>query len=419
MEKNVFKILACMAVIAMLAPNKASATTFDDDETVVFDGIHYMLNDNDKTAETHWAIFPLIRTGVLSKASSYPYPDPICYYDRGENYEALGSLVIPENVGEYTVTEIGDYSFHNSGVTNVTISSKVKRIGEGAFIWNDALSSLELPDGVKTIGDNAFRFCKSLTTVALPSSVQSIGYGCFADCDMLATFSTGDGLTTIPNGAFARCEKMMTLNIGKSIEKITGWAFIGCDALRNIYIDENNSTFSYTDGKLMNTSTKTLVYCSNIAENVYRIPAGTIEIGECALIYNSNVKCLVLPASVSAFGLNSVAECPNLTSVHAMAAVPPVIDPYNQVFSNIARHCTLNVPVGSLELYKEAPVWKDFKEIVENPTTGVDDIEASSAAADNNVYSLDGRIVKQNATNLDDLGEGIYIHQGKKHFIKK
>ena len=39
---------------------------------------------------------------------------------------------------------------------------------------------------------------------------------------------------------------------------------------------------------------------------------------------------------------------------------------------------------------------------------------AASKAVDSNVYTIDGRIVKQNATDLSGLAPGIYIFQGKK-----
>ena len=430
MEKNVFKILACMALIVALAPNKASATTFDDDETVVFDGIHYMLNDNDKTAETHWAIFPLIRTGggAPKRARSlFPGGYLYCLYvyypsfeeeEEPVNYENLGALVVPEKVGAYTVTIIGEYAFNHSGITSVKIGKNVTTIGECAFIWNEKLATIEWPEALTWIGSWAFCHCNEITSVTVPNSVKKMGIGCFSDCENLTEFSTGSGVDEIGLLTLEACGKLTTVNIGPSVKKIGEAAFYGCDALREINIDPANPHFTFTDGALVDNDQKMIVHFTK-GKSTLRIPNGIEEIQDCLLYFRDDVKCLVIPPSVSKFGWRSVAYCPNLTSIHSMAKVPPVLAPNDYVFLDVAEHCTLNVPVGSLELYKEAPVWKDFKEIVENPATGVDDIEASSAAADNNVYSLDGRIVKQNATNLDDLGEGIYIFQGKKHFIKK
>ena len=49
--------------------------------------------------------------------------------------------------------------------------------------------------------------------------------------------------------------------------------------------------------------------------------------------------------------------------------------------------------------------------------TAVTDVTVSKAL-NSNVYTIDGRIVKQNATTLEGLGQGIYIFQGKKYVVK-
>jgi len=50
---------------------------------------------------------------------------------------------------------------------------------------------------------------------------------------------------------------------------------------------------------------------------------------------------------------------------------------------------------------------------VEAPSA-VEEVVADSREADNNVYTLDGRIVRRDATSLDGLDKGIYLYKGKK-----
>ena len=38
--------------------------------------------------------------------------------------------------------------------------------------------------------------------------------------------------------------------------------------------------------------------------------------------------------------------------------------------------------------------------------------------ADNNIYSINGHLVRRNANTLDNLPKGIYIVNGKKHIVK-
>lgn len=38
--------------------------------------------------------------------------------------------------------------------------------------------------------------------------------------------------------------------------------------------------------------------------------------------------------------------------------------------------------------------------------------------ADNNIYSINGQLVRRNANTLDNLPKGVYIVNGKKHIVK-
>ena len=53
----------------------------------------------------------------------------------------------------------------------------------------------------------------------------------------------------------------------------------------------------------------------------------------------------------------------------------------------------------------------------EKVPTAVTDVTVSKPV-NSNVYTIDGRIVRANATSLDGLDRGIYIFQGKKHIVK-
>ena len=51
-------------------------------------------------------------------------------------------------------------------------------------------------------------------------------------------------------------------------------------------------------------------------------------------------------------------------------------------------------------------------------TTGVSTPQTVKPAVSSNIYSLDGRIVRRNASSLDGLSKGIYVYQGKKVVVK-
>ena len=51
-------------------------------------------------------------------------------------------------------------------------------------------------------------------------------------------------------------------------------------------------------------------------------------------------------------------------------------------------------------------------------TTGISTPQTIKPAVSSNIYSLDGRIVRRNASSLDGLSKGIYVYQGKKVVVK-
>ena len=232
--------------------------------------------------------------------------------------------MVPEAVGECSVTKIGDYAFNNSGVTSVEIGKNVTKLGDGAFIWNDKLTTVKWAGNLTEIGDFVFRRCTQLSNMAFPNSVKKVGGLCFSECDNLTEFSTGAGLENISPLMFEACRKLATINIGASVSDISANAFSGCDALRNINIDAANTHF--TNGK-----------------DTCQIPEGIEKIASFSLCYNDDLRCLVIPASVSALGYYSVSECPNLVAIHCKSAVPAEIAETDKVFTKVASHCTLYV----------------------------------------------------------------------------
>lgn len=55
---------------------------------------------------------------------------------------------------------------------------------------------------------------------------------------------------------------------------------------------------------------------------------------------------------------------------------------------------------------------------IKGKTTGISTPRTIKPAVSSNIYSLDGRIVRRNASSLDGLSKGIYVYQGKKVVVK-
>lgn len=97
--------------------------------------------------------------------------------------DTLDCLSIPDTMGGYPVTAIGERAFANDWE-----------------IWR-----VSIPNSVTTIGAEAFSGCDMLDSITIPGSVVTIGNGAFANCSALWELDISDGVTVIGDNAFFGC----------------------------------------------------------------------------------------------------------------------------------------------------------------------------------------------------------------------
>ena len=110
------------------------------------------------------------------------WSDPTPWFEDRLEYNAI--------VVEEGVTAIGDYAFaYSSALTSVTLPDSLTYIGNGAFEYCSGSPAVTLPEGVTTVGEWAFAYWSELETLTLPATLISIGNGAFEVCDGLTTVS--------------------------------------------------------------------------------------------------------------------------------------------------------------------------------------------------------------------------------------
>ena len=165
----------------------------------------------------------------------------------------LTSVVIPDSV-----TSIGDWAFYHCGnLTSVIIGDSVTSIGNCAFFDCSGLTSVIIGDSVTSIGYSAFSYCYDLTSVVIPDSVTSIGNGAFSDCYSLTSVTIGNGVTSIGYGAFGSCYDLTSIEIPDSVTSIGDSAFEGCSSLTSVTI--GNGVTSIGDSAFWDCSSLTSV----------------------------------------------------------------------------------------------------------------------------------------------------------------
>ena len=161
---------------------------------------------------------------------------------------------IPEKLGNYTVTGLGDYSFateengsplydiHHTKIQSVTIPQCVTSIGEAAFAQCRALQSLTIDDAAISIGDWAFDECLKLTTLSLGKKITTIGDYAFDDCRILNNVTIPQSVTSIGKQAFGRCYGMDSFTIEDAATSIGEYAFWDCQKLETLSLGKNITT---------------------------------------------------------------------------------------------------------------------------------------------------------------------------------
>lgn len=142
-------------------------------------------------------------------------------------------------------------------------------------------------------------------------------------------------------------------------------------------------------------------------------------IGDGAFKNNKYLEQITIPSTINKIGDAAFAGCVNLAVIIIYVENP--IDITNartragssSVFEGVNMEtCVLYVPDNSVTAYKAADGWKDFKTILPISTLGIQGIGLDGQPFE--VYNMQGRKVRHEATSLDGLPKGVYIINGKK-----
>ena len=226
--------------------------------------------------------------------------------------ESLVSVTIPNSV-----TSIGEYAFDGcSSLTSITIPDSVTSIGSSAFNGCSSLTNITIPESVTSIGAGIFCYCKSLASITIPNSVTSIGGDAFDGCSSLTNITIPDSVASIGIRAFKGCSSLTNITIPDNVTSIESSAFSRCSSLTNINVSDNNKNYRSIDGVLFNKDkTEIIKYPAKKEKTSYDIPNSITSIGEFAFGDCSSLKNITIPDSVTSIGYSAFEYCSSLTNI--------------------------------------------------------------------------------------------------------
>lgn len=240
-------------------------------------------------------------TTLVTKKTLVRYPSA----KKGNDTDATFTLK------DANILEIAPYAFQGlNEISQINLSDKVTKIGEGAFADCSKLSVVTNYDNVTSLGDYAFENCVSLNALQkLPAKLEILNANVFNNCPSITD-----------------------LQIPADIKYIYNTAFDGCANLKNITIPKSTATNPYiyditrdNNGKEVTNKVENSRYCTddgilyikNIGSNtlgIVRYPMGKSDT-------TYTIKPSIDNASIISIYNNAFKNCSKLSNVNIIKKV--------------------------------------------------------------------------------------------------
>lgn len=263
----------------------------------------------------------------------------------------LGDLTIPDTLGGYPVTYIGDCAFYKrDDLTGVTLPKYLSTIESNSFAYCHNLKSVTFNNKLLIINPCAFLYCGSLTSIKLPSSLYVIGGQAFGYCDHLESVSMPNNLSYILKSAFFCCINLKKVTIPAGVEVIEEKAFEACWALESV---------TFKEGKLTTIGKRAFADCRSLLK--ISIPDTVTDLGTDTFLGCTELRTVTLGKGITTIGSGTFMDCEFLSTV----TVPKnVVKIEEQAFSGCSYLHTLYI--ASPELIKKLTGINDHEGFLAN-----------------------------------------------------
>lgn len=320
---------------------------------------------------------------------------------------------------------VGGYAFYGCEKLSIVEFPSLQSVQEKAFANCSSIEDFYLPDAVTDIPKDLFLGCSSLMSVSIGPNIKSIKSNPFDSCTSLKKIVFRDGAERL---RFDIQEGKLVLNLidsyginwhvynifanlpieevylGRPLSEydyryksVKGQEYIympfaGSNTLRKVVFGPNVKIipYGYYDGDVKYREGSEIGFfesCSNLesinfAGNSYVqignkafskctsletvvLPHNVIKVGNRAFEQCSSIRDLSIGYSCKYLGSNAFEGCDMIANIEVYAPEPPDCGDFsNHTYTN----AKLNIPLGSMDKYKNISPWNKFWNISEDPS---------------------------------------------------
>lgn len=308
-----------------------------------------------------------------SLEGSLSIPEGVLYVEAGAFCNSL-------DVDNWEIPN-GERLLANNNLTGtLSLPSTLEYIGEDAFRCCNFTGELHLPESLKRIGNNAFNGCRNFTgELHLPEKLAQIdptdgmwpATGAFLGMTgIVGRLEIPDGLKNI-NG-FAGLN-ISTIIFPEAPIEIGAWAFAYSKIRNNVIIPETVTTIGgmafygcempsvVLPSSLVRISGWSFYGCKNLTDTL-NIPKNVEAIENLAFMHCEKLVAVTLPSKLTVIGESAFENCFSLEYIRCDALEPPAV--HESTFYGVNKdNFTLEVPEQSVDAYRNASGWKEFRRI--------------------------------------------------------
>ncbi len=278
---------------------------------------------------THIGQNAFLDTGLYTVSDAYGViyaANWVVGYDTERN---IAAVVLKDDV-----IGIADYAFSESEtLMSVEGLSRVRYIGEGAFMDCRALTEVRLNNNLTEIPPFAFFQCVQLTGVGtFPVTLRSIGLGAFFQCDKLTQIDLSGcpRLESVGELAFYSCESVERLVLNEGLKTIGAMAFYHNSAEELVI---PSSVTSIGDRAFM----------LSLALQSVTFNEGLEELGAYAFRYAQTLTELNLPDSLKKIGKGAFLQCAAVEKINFGGGLEEIGD---YAFGLLSKLKEVTLPAG-------------------------------------------------------------------------